>query len=63
MSDSYSKYMDDLSDYRMLCKVLKIKPKELLCYEHLTEIKALPCVIWKDYCYQVDFKNFPEYKL
>lgn len=31
--------------------------------KYFEELKKLPCVIWKNYCYQIDYENYPEYKL
>ena len=62
MSDSYSKFLDEVNDYHRLCKLLNVKPKaDDIDYEHFWELKKLPCVYWKQGIYYVDKEKYPEY--
>lgn len=63
MGSSESAYYDDVKDYEILCKQLQVQRKGEYNYEHFEELKKLPCVIYRYGCYQVDFENYPEYKL
>ena len=64
MSDSYSKYMEEVLDYRRLCKLLNVEQKDPdINYDHFQELKKHPAVYWARGTYHIDYEKYPEYKL
>ena len=52
MSDSYTKYKEDLAEYEHLCKLIN-EDQQPDTYRHLAQLKTDPRIIWKDYHYQL----------
>lgn len=62
--DSLEAYMGDCKDYKLLCKLMKVKMKHGdVDYDHFQELKSLPCIIWHNGRYIADKENYPEYFL
>ena len=55
MSDSYSKYHEDLQEYIYLCKLLNEEkiPEDKDWYQHFFDLKKSKLIEYKDYRYQL----------
>ena len=53
MSDSYTKFKEDLADYRFLCRLLNEKELITNWLDHFYALKSDTRIEWKDYRYQL----------
>jgi hypothetical protein len=65
MSDGFSKYVEELEEYMLLCNLLNQNPSigqfgTEIDYDHFEYLKKLPCVKWTISGWTVNKRKCPE---